>query len=180
MLLLLALIAPADAGRFTFDDDTSSIAFDMAATLHKFHGTAKTFSGELNIEDEITGKLSIVASSLDTGLGLRDKRMRGYCLEPTRWPTIDLKVAAVTGDLEGLRSGEGSGPIELVGQMTIRSTPREVDIPVTYAWTDGSLKLTGSYRMQWTDYGVPDPSIPISKLLPDMTVLIDVTASERP
>ena len=181
LAVLATLPATADAARYTFDDSSAAIAFEMKATLHPIRGVVGNFSGELNIEDDaITGKLSITAKSLDTGLGLRDKRMWGYCLETARWASIDLVVNAVSGDEEGLRSGEGSGPIELVGQLTIRSSTREVNVPATYTWTDEGLRLVGRHAMQWADYGVPDPSIPLSRLLPDMTIVYDLKLGERP
>lgn len=181
---LVVAIAPttAEAARYSFDDTSGDIAFEMKATLHAINGVVGNFSGDLRLDDDsITGKLDITAKSLDTGLGLRDKRMWGFCLETNRWASIGLVVNAVSGDEEGLRSGEGSGEIELVGQLTIRSATREVNVPATYTWEDdGTLRLVGRYAMQWGDYGVPDPSIPLSKLLPDMTIVYDVKLGERP
>ena len=65
--------------------------------------------------------------------------------------------------------------------MTVRSTSREVDVTSSYNWTpEGKLRLSGNHELKWSDYGVPDPSIVISTLYPEMRFSFDTTLSERP
>ena len=178
--LLLAFASTADAERLSFTEKTSSITMDLTASLHPIHGTANNFSGELDLGDEVTGSLTVQADALDTGLGLRDKRMRSYCLDTKRYPTITFDVRSASGDTDGLASGSGSGSITFNGSLNIRSSTRDVAIPMEYTWSGDTLKLTGTYEMQWADYGVPDPSIPLSKLYPDMSVTFDISATRAP
>ena len=65
--------------------------------------------------------------------------------------------------------------MNLHGQLAIRSTTRDLVIPATYAWSDDGLQLAGKSTVTWTDFGVPDPSIMISKVQPALDLRFDVT-----
>ena len=181
LALMMAWTQDAHAARYAFDDTSGSINFGLVASLHDIAGTAQTFSGELDIgSDKPTGKITIQATGLTTDLAIRDDRMHSYCLEVDRYPTVEFLVAATTGDVRGLNSRRGSGNIELRGQMTVRSSTRDVIIPVRYQWRSGTLHLTGAHQLDWTQYGVPDPSIIISTLYPEVNIQFDVALTERP
>ena len=181
LVLLLAAPRPADAARYAFDDKTGSVTFTMEASLHGIEGAAQNFTGELDIGSASpSGKLTIQAQQITTFLGVRDDRMHSYCLETDRYPTVDFQIAAVTGDVKGLNSRRGSGQLQLRGQMTVRSSTRDVVVPATYSWEGDTLRLRGSHQLLWPDYGVPDPSIVISTLLPEVDVSFDVKMKPAP
>jgi polyisoprenoid-binding protein YceI len=158
-------VAPAD-GRVEFHADSS---------LHPVDGAARQFTGHLDT-DALVGDLDVMASSLATGLGPRDSRLVSWCLEAPRFPSIHLAVARISGAVEGLRAAAGSGGVTLEGTLTIRDVVREVTIPATYAWEGSNLRLKGRYAMKWTDWNVPDPSIVLSTVAPEMNVTFDILA----
>ncbi len=181
--LLIALLVPqASADRFAFDDRSGTIGFDTTSSLHGIPGQANSFSGEVNVDGEnpITGDLTIQTQAITTGLGLRDKRLWGYVLDTKKYPTMTIKVGDVTGDKAGFTSGEGKGEIVLEGQMMMRTTEREVSIPCTYEWDGDTVKLAGKYEFLWTDFQLPDPSIPLARMYPEVAVSFDVAAKKRP
>lgn len=182
LALTLAGSGDALAARYAFDDTSGTITFGMQASLHEIDGAAQRFTGELDIGSaQPTGKVTVQAAELTTFLGDRDDRMYSYSLEVDQYPTVEFLIAATTGNVRGLNSRRGSGTVELRGQITVRSATRDVIIPATYRWDrDGTLHLTGAHQLKWTDYGVPDPSIVISTLYPDMDIQFDVTLTERP
>ena len=181
LLTLLALLGAADAARYATDDTKGTLTFDMAASLHEITGRAASFTGELDIgADSPTGTIVIQAAQLTTDLSVRDDRMHEYCLSVEQYPTIELRIGATTGDVSGLNSGRGSGSIELRGQLTVRSTSRDVVLPVSYSWEGDKVRLVGSHQLKWTDYGVPDPSILISTLYPEVNVQLNVLLNESP
>ena len=166
LFLLLSNIARAD--RYIGDDASGTLTFDMSASLHDIKSQATSYTSELIIGEQVTGKLVVQALGLKTGIGVRDKRMYNFCLSSDQYPTIEFTVRGATGDLAGLSSGQGSGSVNLHGQLKVRSTTRDVQIPVKYTWADGTLQLKGAKQIKWTDYSVPDPSIVISKLAPEI------------
>ncbi len=175
MALWLAAWAEAAAAVLAVSSGDGALGFHNTATLHAFDGSARTFDGQIDTA-ALTGRLSVQAASLTTGLGPRDSRLLSWCLEAPRFPTIELVVSSITGAVEGLRAAAGAGTVTLVGTLTVRDTTREVAIPAAYAWEGTNLRLNGRYELAWPDWNVPDPSIVLSKLDPDMVVTFDLLA----
>lgn len=172
---MLSLLAVAAAAPLLFGSTDGVVGFSASASLHDFDGSAGVFSGSFDTET-LTGRLSVSASSLRTGLGPRDERLRGYCLEAEKYPEILLQVTSATGALPALQGGSGSGALNLVGELQVRDQLRPVSIPASFAWENGALHLRGSYPLRWGDFGVPDPSLAISTLAPEITVRFDILA----
>lgn len=172
--ILLGLPLPAEAGRYVGDDSSGALNFDMEASMHSVEGKANSFSAELQLQQSVTGKFVVQAKGLTTGIGVRDTRMYQYCLDADKFPTIEFEVRGATGDTTGLLSEAGSGQVKLHGSLKVRSTSREVVVPVNYTWTEDGLSLQGAKKINWTDYGVPDPSILISTLYPKMAISFDL------
>ena len=175
LAILLAMPAQAETGRYVGDDTSGSLKFDMEASLHDVPGQAKSFTTELLLDEKVTGKVVVQTKSMTTGIGVRDTRMYEYCLETDKYPTIEFKVRGITGDTEGFHSEGGTGKVDLHGTLMVRSTQRDVTIPATYTWIEEGLYLEGKKDIKWTDFGVPDPSIVISKLDPKMAVRFEMT-----
>ena len=170
----LSLVSTASADRFTADNTSGEVKFALNSTLHVVPGDATSFTTELNVDEGVTGKLVVQAESIKTGIGVRDQRMYDYCLDTKKYPTIVFEVRGITGNEEGFKSKEGSGSVNLHGQLSIRSTTRDLVVPATYTWTDGAVAIAGTSSLTWTDFGVPDPSIMISKVQPKMELNFDL------
>ena len=176
--MIATLLSPAFAADMGFTAGTSTVEFHNYSSLHDFDGKAKAFSGRF---DPATGagELTIQTDSLTTFLGPRDARLAGHCMEPARFPTLTFRVASVAGDTVALAAGMGNGSIRLVGELSIRDATRAVEVSAAFAWEGANLRLKGRYDLKWGDYGVPDPSIVLSTLYPDMNVTFDVLAQPR-
>jgi polyisoprenoid-binding protein YceI len=176
--ILFALSTSASADRYSGDNSSGQLKFEMDSTMHTVPIEATQFTTELNIDEKVTGKLIVQTTGLKTGIGVRDSRMYELCLSSDKYPTVTYEVRGMTGDVEGLKSGQGSGSVELHGSLTIRSTTRDIKIPATYAWDNEALGLTGKKNVSWSDYSVPDPSIVISKVDPKMDMEFKITLSK--
>jgi polyisoprenoid-binding protein YceI len=175
MGLWAMLSASAAATVLGFGPGDSRLSFELASSLHPIEGQALAYSGSLDT-DALTGTLTVGASALTTGLGPRDSRMGVWCLEVARFPTIALAVAHIEGDLAALRSGVGTGRVSLLGTLTIRDVALAVAVPATYAWEGQKLRIKGRHDMKWTDWNIPDPSILLSTVRPEMAVVFDLVA----
>ena len=160
--------SPSQAGKYTFDTTGSSVTFHNTASLHGIDGVAKQFNGRLD-SDAGTGVLVVKTSSMTTNLGPRDKKMHEYCLEVEKFPTIDFNVSSVTG-LDAINAGAAKGSVTLNGSLSIRDVSRPVSVPASFTTEGDDLTLAGQLEFKWTDFKVPDPSIFISTLYPDMSV----------
>ncbi len=172
------IATPSFAASYAFSSGNGSISFHNKASLHEFDGVAQNFSGTLDTVAG-TGSMTVQAASLTTKLGPRDSKMHNFCLESSTYGTITFQVSSIGGDTAGLQSGQGSGSVTLNGTLTIRSVPQAVSISANYTHSEGALRLKGAHAMKWGDYGVPDPSILISKLYPDMTVRFNVNMTAQ-
>ena len=173
-LALLGSFSTAEAATYGFTPAGSSVKFFNKASLHGIEGTAKSFSGSLDTETG-TGKLSVSTANMTTHLGPRDTKMHEYCLETDKYPTITFAVSSIDGG-DALNSGQGSGTVTLKGTLTIRDVSRPVAIKTSYSFGDDGLSLSGRHDFKWTDFNVPDPSIIISKLYPEMNVQFKLKA----
>jgi polyisoprenoid-binding protein YceI len=180
ILLVLTLISFAEP--LLFDESRGKILFDMKASMHDVQGQATQFTAKIDVgEGGInTGTVSIPASQLTTFLDVRDKRMYEDVLQVIRFPTITYTILSMSGSTEGLNSGKGKGKITMTGILTVASVEREVTIPAAYMWTeDGSLKMAGKVQIKWPDFGLPDPSIMISKLYPLVNIKFSIASKPQ-
>ena len=183
MFAALLALNTAQAERYSFSNDTSDVGFHMLATMHEVDGDCRSFQGEIDIGKKAThtGKVTVQTNALTTFIDVRDERMHDYVLEVEKYPTLQFDIKAIEGDVEGLDSGNGSGEVVLKGQLTIKTVSKDIEFPVTYTWDeDGNLSLTGAYATSWTNWNLPDPSILISTLYPELDVKVDVKAQKSP
>jgi polyisoprenoid-binding protein YceI len=179
----LLVCLPAFAADLAVSDADGAITFHNVASVAAFDGRARTFSGRLDPAAR-TGELVVAAASLTTDLAPRDVRLTHTCLETERFPEIRFTLADVQ-EAEAARAagsfagGVGSGMVTLQGRLTIRDTTLDVEIPAIYAWEGANLHLKGKYDMEWTAFRIPDPSILVSRLSPQMSVAFDVVARPR-
>ena len=101
--------------------------------------------------------------------------MHEVALSTGLFPTVTFAIAGVEGDTTGLKRKKGSGEVVLEGYLTIRSTTHDVSIPATYTWEGDTLKLVGAHQIKWPEYDVPDPSIVVSTLYPELDFRFDVS-----
>lgn len=179
LIALLLSTARAPAAELSFTPQ-SSVRFVNRSTLGEFSGQA----APVGRFDPATGRgaLDIDATSLSTGNGPRDARMRAYCLDVAQFPRIHFVVTAVEGDAAGLKAGAAgsSGTVTLVGALTVRDVTRALSVPASYRYDAAGLQLSGQVELRWADYGVPDPAVVIATLDPAMSVRFDVVAAPAP
>ena len=139
----------------------SRVGFDAQSTLHDFSGVSSKVEGTLRVnlaraEAKPSGKLTVEAGSLDTGLADRDVDLRktldvehfqALTFEWSGFATTAVDARAMT--LEGIATGK----------LTIRGKTHEVSIPVKVA-VDGSRRVAidGELVIRLADYGVVPPS----------------------
>ncbi len=179
MTLVLALVAWVHARPLALDPARGTIRAHARASLHDFEIEATSFTGALD-PSEGTGTLDLAVAGLTTGVGPRDARIRGWCLDEATHPSVRYLVRRVEGDTAGLRAGVGSGEIVLQGSLQIRETLHELAVPASYAWEGGALRLRGRVPLRWSDWGIPDPAVAIATLRPELTIAFDVLTVAAP
>jgi len=133
--------------------------FDLKATLHTVHGSTNQVKGEVRVTEEaqgvlaLSGKIEIVAATLDTGNASRDKTMRNDSLAVEQYPVISLAPERYDP-----RSGT------LTGALTIRGVTKPTSIAAKMEKQADRIVVTGTFDVPWMDFGVPDPSFAIVRV----------------
>ena len=158
----------AQAAKYSFGTSGSTVTFHNVASLHAINGEVEDYNGSFDSSTG-TGSFVVKTKSMTTNLGPRDKRMHSYCLESDKFPTIQFDVSGVDG-LETMNSEAKRGKVTLQGKLTIRDVTKPISVPTAFVKMGNDMSLQGQFDFKWTDYDVPDPSIFISTLYPDMSL----------
>ncbi len=104
ILVLMLLPATAWAGELQLDN---------ASSLISFVSVKKGSVGEVHRFDRISGKagtdranVRIDLASVDTGIGIRNQRMRSMLFDVTRFPSATIRTDIAALDVPGLKAGE--------------------------------------------------------------------------
>ncbi len=150
--------------QFIFDQGRSSIYFLASSTLHPISGKAKKFDGRILIPtagDPSTGgvTLQIEASTLDTSLEARDKKMKESCLEVSRFPMIRFKSLEIRAG-SGTYSPGSTGKAEILGLLDLHGVQKKVTLPIEYNYSRRGLPWPGEDGRQdvrLSDSGAQSP-----------------------
>jgi polyisoprenoid-binding protein YceI len=159
-LLLAALVG--QAATFRIDPAACEAGFDLKATAHTVHGTTTSLTGEVRVEPEdagalkLSGTISIGAGSLATGNDKRDATMHSKSLLVASFPNIDFAPERFTPS--GPPGADGAISGALTGRLTIRGRTRAQAISATLAAHGERIAASGTFDVDWVEFGVPDPS----------------------
>jgi polyisoprenoid-binding protein YceI len=153
----------ADPLSLRIDPARSSLTFTISRPGETVEGKAPGFSGEVRVEPEHPEQgasvlLRVEAASLDTGNGIRDKKMRKSHLEVATFPQIVFQSTSVSfQDPQGpLRPGaERQAMVE--GRLDLHGVARTVRIPVRLRYDGASLAADGEVAFALSDHKIPIP-----------------------
>lgn len=163
----------AAAAPFGFAPEDGAIGFHAVASLHEFDGAAAQFTANF---DPVTkkGAIHLPVKALSTGIGARDSRMIYTCLDAVTFPEVSFVIESVDDETGILAKGQGQAGVTLHGTLRVRDVDQDFVIPADAHWEGGNLRMRGSFPVFWADFGIPDPSILISTLRPDVSVRFDL------
>lgn len=168
ILNISGLESQAKSYYLKFNEKQSKINFFVTSTFHNVSGNVKKFKGFINIKGDGTnvekadGLLEITADSLFTNQSQRDSKLKNEVLSVLKFPLIKFKVTDAKITSNKINS-DGTLYLRLIGPLTIRSVTKNVEIPVKVkmATDKTSASVEGRYTVNFKEYNVPDPSIPI-------------------
>lgn len=154
------------AAEISITRKNTSLRFELDSTWHKISGNAPVFHGTIEFDDpsspsSISGFVNIDTALLETGNSIRDRRMRGFCLDADRFPDIRFKI---TGYVNG----------KIKGQLTIKNITRAITVDVTSQKKGERIEYQGATVISWKEFGVADPSWWFAKVAQELTVTVIV------
>jgi polyisoprenoid-binding protein YceI len=186
---LLALAAAEAPRPLRIDRDRSVLEFTISRPGETIEGRAGEFSGEVLFDrerpDRSAVRLRVRAASLETGNGLRDRKMRKSHLEVESFPEIVFQSTSIRlgGDgkaVPGPRAAPGDARRALVeGTLSLHGVERSILFPVTIRYDTGSLTAEGELDLKLSDHGIPIPRFLWIVLDNAVTVRFHFAASGR-
>lgn len=179
VVLLLALPLFAATYTFELDPGTTQVEFTFGATLHTVDGTMRARQGMIRIDPETnaaSGRFVLDATSAQTGISRRDRKMHEKILESPRYPDIAFEVQRVSGQLKSV----GRSEFELHGLLEMHGTKRPMDMTVV-ATSDGTrVNGTGMMIVPYLQWGLKDPSFFILRVEKEVRVTIHAVGRLTP
>lgn len=153
--LVLALLAlPHAAGaqplRFRIQPEASEITFRATSRLMNAEGRFSRFSGDVLADPAVLtgGRVTLIidASSLDTGIEMRDNHLRSSdFFDVARFPTVAFQSVRV--ETAGRRA-------TVVGRLTLHGVTREITVPIDVQITNTALVASGEFIVNRGEYAI--------------------------
>jgi len=172
----LALPLAAETLTFTLDPATTTIELGFGATLHSVAGTLQVKEGTIRLDPatgQASGRIVIDATSAETGVTRRDKKMHEKILESPKFPLMVFTVERVSGML----NRTGRSEIELHGTLAMHGVQRPMDLVVTAKANGDKIAAVGHVTIPYLKWGMADPSFFILRVDKEVHVQIKANGS---
>lgn len=161
---------------------SNEVRFHSEATVESFDGSTDQVRGwiEVDLADLPSGarwRVEVDMSSLDTGIGLRNRHMRDNHLHTDEFP-----VAVFEGESDGAAwpaaiPAGGSTILELPGTFALHGVARERSLAVTIAHRDdGSITVETRFPVVLSEHDIPRPKFLMMKLAEEQDVQLELVA----
>ena len=156
-LVCLATPALSEELRLELDPERTEITFELDATLHSVHGTARLTEGVVEFDPDTgsaAGRIAASTGSADTDNEGRDKDMHGKVLESVDHPEIVFTPASLRGEL----SLEGESRVELDGTFAIHGEAHALTVEALVRVSGDELEATVEFEVPYVAWGMKNPS----------------------
>jgi polyisoprenoid-binding protein YceI len=163
-------------GDYQLDTARTRIGFAASSVLAKVRGQFGAFEGSAHLDgadpSRSSVRLTIAATSIETGNQQRDGHLRSHFLDTGRHPVITFTSTGVE------RVAETS--FRLTGDLTIRrvTSPVTLDLELTGA-ENAQVRLAGKARINRKDWGVSWPAV-LGTVSRQVALELDVAATRHP
>ena len=167
---------------YRVDPAKSEISWVLDASLRAVRSQTRELSGTARVleagEDGVLleGQLEIAAGSFETGSSRRDRTLREQSLATGEHPRIVFAPRRIFRT----SSWAEDEALAIEGDLSIRGVTQPVLIPVILTRRGQRLVVDGTTRLQWADYGVPDPSSFLYRVRPEVQVTAHLELVPRP
>ena len=165
--------APETAGVYRFEVDASAsetlyrvreqlvglpLPNDAVGRTNYVSGTA-VFDEEGRIVPELS-EVRVAVATLRSDRPQRDNYVRYTTLEASRYPDTVLVPVEVRG-LPWPLPQEGSAPVTIVGDLTIRDVTRRVEWTGTATFEPGAMRIEATTQFTFADFSLQQPRVPL-------------------
>lgn len=186
LLTLLAFVAlaatwPAQPPTYTLAPD-SRLWIEGTSTLHDWTCEAERLAGQIRFDDAtqraLATTVTVPVDQLECKNGTMNRKMRD-ALQADAHPSVRFVLLEATSTADE----DGTFTLAATGELTVAGTTQPIAMTVEgTVQDDDTVRFTGSYPMQMSDFGVDPPSAMLGTLKTGdaITVYFDVTATPSP
>lgn len=172
LTLLVLLMLPHLGAAQSFMSEKGRVEFTSSVPLHTFTGTSDHLVGNVNLPDS-TLDFYVDLTTLETGLGKRDKDMR-ITLE-----TEDYPFAEFFGKLVSPFDPNNPEPQPALarGAFKLHGVTQPIEVEGTLQMTPDGLALKAAWSLQLKDYNIVPPKLLFVKVDQTQALRIDILLS---
>jgi polyisoprenoid-binding protein YceI len=176
LVALLFLPLGARAEQVTIDSQNSKLGFKARMLLGSVDGQFDFWTGSINVDraDKLKSSVNVKidAKSIDTDNRMRDKHLRDEDFFATeKYPEIVFQSRSVTP------VPDQKDTYEVVGDLTLRGTTREIKFPAEIREHDGVITAKAKFKIDRQDFGMNYKSY-FNPIKDDVVVRFDITTSK--
>lgn len=164
--------------RYVIQPERSEVRIGARSSLHPIDAVttgiegfveAEVTGGTLDLGVPPSGHLDLPVELLTSGNPLYDREMRRR-IDARRFPTI-------SGDLTGMRAGDGPGRYLVAGDVTFRGVTRHFEDEMAISMPDeATMRLEGAHTFDVREFQMEPPKIMMLKVHPDVAVTVTIVA----
>lgn len=162
------LSARSQAYKFSDQNGKNQILFYSKASLEDFEGTAASFSGTARIDFkkpnlDLSGGVTVVVASLQTGLAMRDTHMRSQdWLDADHYPTLQFELKS-SGVQLVVKKNADEFRATSEGLFQLKNKQKLIRVPITIQKKGDTILVSGDFTVPIEDFGIHGP--PAMKIL---------------
>ena len=157
--------------RLELDPERTEITFELGATLHTVHGTARLNEGIIFFDSDVgsaSGGIVAATGSANTDHEGRDKDMHKKVLESAIHPEIVFRPRAI----RGVVATSGESRVELDGVFSIHGAEHPLTVEALVAIVGEELEATVEFEVPYVAWGMKNPSKMLLKVAKEVQVKI--------
>lgn len=161
---------------------TAAFAVTTNITGINVHGKSSALTARLRLRQAPDGvvlegiEATLPVTSLETGMGLRDKHMRKYIFTTGDGQLPDLKFSAEKAVCS--KAAARRSTCELSGILAIRGTARPFTVVLKVSEDGNSFRAVGDSTVTLSTYGIERPSQLGVKTADEVKLSFDLTAQQ--
>ena len=145
------------AQRYAPSDEQSSVKFSIKNFGIQTSGSFKGLTGEIIFDAANPAassfKVSVNASSVNTGIGARDNHLRKeQYFDVANYPLISFSSVQIA-------SAAGAGNYIVKGIVSIKGISKEISFPFTAATVNDGIQFKGTFKINRRDFNVGGNSL---------------------
>lgn len=155
--LAVASTASAQAP-YRIDPAASQVVYTMRHPTHRWSGTSRSVSGALTATGATLtgGRVQAPVRSFDSGTAARDRNMARET-EADLYPTVTFEARSVTMLPAARQTAARNATVQ--GVLTFHGVTRPVTVPVRVDVSGSRIRLTGTFEVTLTEFGLARPSL---------------------